>query len=118
MADATRMSESQIEEALAGVPEWSEMSAGTSGEIQRTFQFATFRDAIAFVHQVADYAEQAQHHPNILIRYSKVTLSVNTHDAGGITAKDFELAHACDKLFTAFPPATPKTSGVKAPRKK
>ncbi|PHQ82612.1 MAG: 4a-hydroxytetrahydrobiopterin dehydratase [Phycisphaera sp.] len=83
-----KLSESQISQHLAKHPEWSEVN----GEITRTFQFNDFIASIAFVNAIADYAEKAQHHPDILIRYNKVTLTVSTHDAGGITQKDFELA--------------------------
>jgi 4a-hydroxytetrahydrobiopterin dehydratase len=83
----------QIEERLKGVPEWSE----TNGAIQRTVLFKDFAGAMRFVNAVADLAEQMDHHPDILIRYNKVTLSLSTHDAGGITTKDFELAEKIDR---------------------
>jgi 4a-hydroxytetrahydrobiopterin dehydratase len=96
MPDQTieKMNESQIAEALEKHPEWSEVS----GQIQRTFQFPGFADSIAFVRKIADYAERVQHHPDMLIRYDKVTLTASTHDAGGITQKDFDLAHESDRL--------------------
>ncbi|MCL4743024.1 MAG: 4a-hydroxytetrahydrobiopterin dehydratase [Phycisphaerales bacterium] len=90
----TKLSESEIQEALASTPEWSEVS----GAIQRTYDFTDFVQAMRFVNRVADYAEKAQHHPDILVRYNKVTISVSTHDAGGITAKDFALAKAVDAM--------------------
>ncbi len=89
-----KLSESQIEAGLGSHPSWGELN----GEIQRTFEFEDFKGAMKFVNTVAEYAERAQHHPDILIRYNKVTLSVSTHDAGGITQKDFDLAEATDKL--------------------
>lgn len=89
-----KFSEAQIESALAEHPAWVELN----GQIQRTFEFSDFVGAMAFVNRVAEYAEDAQHHPDILIRYNKVTLSVSTHDAGGITQKDFDLARASDTL--------------------
>jgi len=89
-----KLSENQIKEELDKLPEWAELN----GQIQRTYQFKDFVESMAFVNRVADYAEQAQHHPEILIRYNKVTLSVSTHDAGGITHKDFELATQADRL--------------------
>lgn len=64
-------------------------------QIQRTFTFKDFVQAMAFVEKVAAYAERVQHHPDILIRYNRVTLSVNTHDAapgGALTEKDLALA--------------------------
>lgn len=89
------MSESQVETALLDATEWSEVS----GTIQRTFQFPDFMGAMSFVNEVAKLAEADQHHPDILIRYSKVTLTLSTHDAGGITKKDFTLAKKCDAVF-------------------
>lgn len=91
---AQKLTEQQIEAELVRVPEWAEVS----GVIQRTIQFPDFRASMAFVTGLADYAERVQHHPDILIRYNKVTISVNTHDAGGITAKDFALAEEADRL--------------------
>ncbi len=89
-----KLSEAQIEAGLESHPAWVELN----GEIQRTFEFEDFLGAMKFVNQVAEYAEREQHHPDILIRYNKVTLSVSTHDANGITQKDFDLADATDKL--------------------
>ena len=87
------LSESEIHDRLAGLPEWTE----TSGSIQRTYLFNDFLESMAFVNRVAAMAESAQHHPDILIRYGKVTLTLSTHDAGGITEKDFALAKAADE---------------------
>jgi 4a-hydroxytetrahydrobiopterin dehydratase len=92
----TKLSEDDIKMQLDAVPEWSE----SSGSIQRTFQFETFAQSMTFVSKVADYAEVVQHHPDILIRYNKVTISVSTHDANGITDKDFALAKAVDAFAT------------------
>jgi len=90
----TKLSESEIQDALAETPEWSEVS----GAIQRTYDFKDFVQAMRFVNRVAEYAEKVQHHPDILVRYNKVTISVSTHDAGGITEKDFALAKAVDGM--------------------
>ena len=90
MSDLTteKMSEDEIKSALGALPDWNEVS----GEIQRTFQFDDFLQSMAFVNRVAEAAESAQHHPDILVRYNKVTLTLSTHDAGGITQRDFDLA--------------------------
>lgn len=93
---AERLSQEQIDARLPEFPEWSV----TGGALQRTFKFDSFLEAMAFVHKVADQAEEAQHHPDILIRYSKVTLTLSTHDAGGISTKDFDLAKEIDRLLT------------------
>ncbi|RMH10959.1 MAG: 4a-hydroxytetrahydrobiopterin dehydratase [Planctomycetota bacterium] len=88
----SKLSEAEIKTSLAEVPEWSELE----GEIQRTYQFDDFAAAMGFVNHIAAFAEREQHHPDILIRYNKVTLTVSTHDAGGITSKDFALAREAD----------------------
>jgi 4a-hydroxytetrahydrobiopterin dehydratase len=98
----TRMTDGEIATRLEALPEWSQPGE----EIQRTFRFADFNAAMAFVEAVAEHAERVQHHPDILIRYSRVTLSLSTHDANGITEKDFEFAARADGIATA--------SGVKA----
>ena len=69
-----------------------------NGELKRTFSFKDFLAALVFVNRVGERAEQAGHHPDIDIRYNRVQLSLVTHDAGGLTAKDFELAAIADML--------------------
>lgn len=68
------------------------------GQLTRTFQLDTFALALNFVNRVGELAARAGHHPDIDIRYNKVRLSLSTHDAGGITAKDFDLAAQADLL--------------------
>ncbi len=87
-----KLSEAEVKDRLTHHPDWTEVG----GEIQRTFDFADFKASMRFVNDVADEAERVQHHPDILIRYSRVTLTVSTHDAGGITVKDFDLAAFAD----------------------
>jgi 4a-hydroxytetrahydrobiopterin dehydratase len=79
---------------LSSLPGWQIQG----GELTRTFAHADFRAALAFVNKVGDLAEQAGHHPDIDIRYNKVRLGLVTHDAGGLTAKDFDLAGSVNKL--------------------
>ena len=69
-----------------------------AGQLVKTFQFRHFRESLAFVNKVGELSESAGHHPDIDIRYNRVRLSLSTHDAGGITAKDFDLAGRADKL--------------------
>ncbi len=74
------------------VPQWSR-----SGDlIERTFAFPDFIASMRFVNLMAIEAERAQHHPDILVKYNKVTLGYSTHDAGGLTVKDFDGAIAAD----------------------
>jgi 4a-hydroxytetrahydrobiopterin dehydratase len=84
----TPLSESEIGQRLARLPGWERLGR----EIRRTFSFGDFKAALAFVNRVGELAEDLNHHPDIDIRYSRVTLSLTTHDAGGLTARDFELA--------------------------
>jgi 4a-hydroxytetrahydrobiopterin dehydratase len=76
------------------IPEWEVEEQ----RITREFLFDTFRQAIDFVAQVADVAEEEQHHPDIAISYNKVDLTLTTHKVGGLTAKDFALAKKIDYL--------------------
>jgi 4a-hydroxytetrahydrobiopterin dehydratase len=69
-----------------------------SGELTKAITFKDFPAALAFVNRVGERAEEAGHHPDIDIRYNRVRLALVTHDAGGLTAKDFDLAAILDKL--------------------
>jgi 4a-hydroxytetrahydrobiopterin dehydratase len=60
--------------------------------IQKQYTFANFKEAVFFVNTVAALAEKAGHHPDITVTYNRVTLTLSTHDAGGLTGKDFDLA--------------------------
>ncbi len=84
----------EIRAALPSVPLWSRKKS----VISRTFAFADFPAAMKFVNAVARAAEKAWHHPDIDIRWNQVTLALTTHDAGGLTSKDFELAARFDQL--------------------
>lgn len=68
-----------------------------TSSISRTYEFPSFPAAIRFVDYVAELAESMEHHPDIDIRYNKVTLTLSTHDAGGVTTKDFALVDLIDQ---------------------
>lgn len=87
-----KLSDAEIETRLDSLPEWSRRGE----EIQRTYGFKDFVQSMAFVNAVAARAEAVQHHPDILIRWNRVTLSLSTHDCGGISAKDFDFARDAD----------------------
>ncbi len=91
-----RLDDEEIEQALAGVA-WTRRG----DHIERRVVRSDFRAAMAFVNQVADVANRLDHHPDITISWNKVGLSVSTHDSGGLTALDFELARAVDALDEA-----------------
>ncbi len=99
-----KLNQDQIDKALAALPNWSQVGEA----IQRTFDFDGFITAMKFVDRVAVAAEQVQHHPDILIRYKKVTLTFATHDANGITQKDFDAATNSDRLADEVQPPKPK----------
>ena len=88
----------QIKLHLQAVPNWSKRAQ----TIVRTFQFEGFLNAIDFVNRIAKKAQKSDHHPDIDIRFNKVTLKLTTHDEGGITEKDFSLARQCDEVFSKF----------------
>lgn len=85
---------SNLDNFAKKVPEWE-----IDGDnISRTFEFDEFMEAIDFVNSVAEIAEEAQHHPDIDIRFNTVTLVLTTHDLGGLTKSDFEVAARIDNL--------------------
>ena len=88
------LTDADIESVLSRLPGWER--AGSS--IRRTFDFDSFAAAIAFVDRVAELADEADHHPDIDIRYSKVTLVLSTHSAGGLTHRDARLAERIDSI--------------------
>jgi 4a-hydroxytetrahydrobiopterin dehydratase len=88
------LTEEEIATALAALAGWTRVG----GSITRTLELAGFRDAMLITGAVAYLAEQANHHPDILIRWNKVTLTLSTHSAGGLTAADMSLARQIDAL--------------------
>ena len=88
----------QINLNLKAIPDWSERAQ----TIFRTFKFEGFMTSIAFVRRIAKQTLKINHQPDIDIRYDKVTLTLTTHDEGGITKKDFSLAQKCDEVFSKF----------------
>lgn len=88
------LNQTEVTEKLQTLPDWT-----TDGEtISRTFKFKDFVSAIDFVNKLVEPAEKAGHHPDIAISYNKVTINLTTHDAGGITQKDFDLAQTISQL--------------------
>ena len=88
------LSETEINTKLEALLGWT--TDGT--EISRTFQFDNFVTAVDFVNRLVEPAESAQHHPDLTISYNKVTVSLSTHDAGGLTERDFTLAEEISQL--------------------
>jgi 4a-hydroxytetrahydrobiopterin dehydratase len=72
-----------------------------ANKLMKEFEFPSFRDSIVFVNRVATIADQFDHHPDIDVRYATVTLSLSTHDVGGITERDLDLAEQIDFATSA-----------------
>jgi 4a-hydroxytetrahydrobiopterin dehydratase len=91
-----QLSEVRRSEALAGLPEWSLRSDGLA--IERTIQFRNFSEAWAFMSQVALLAERQNHHPEWSNVYNRVSITLTTHEAGGLSERDVTMARAIDSL--------------------
>jgi 4a-hydroxytetrahydrobiopterin dehydratase len=89
-----KLNPQQIKEQLAALPGWQI----EGGELVKSFSFGNFVEALQFVNRVGEAAENAGHHPDIDIRYNRVRLALVTHDAGGLTEKDFQLASQVNTL--------------------
>lgn len=105
MARRTLLPEDEIRMRLKDVPEWTRKGAA----IERTWRFEDFRAALAFINRVGEIAESMDHHPDIENSYNRVTLRLTTHDRGGLTALDFDLARKIDALASAGRTGRPTT---------
>lgn len=88
------LTDSEIQQALSTLNGWQRNGKA----IQRVFRFPDFKAAMEFVNKVADAAEQANHHPDIDIRYNTVTTALVSHDSGGVTQRDVRMAGVIDKI--------------------
>ena len=92
-----RLSDLEIQRALGSLPGWARR-----GELlTKTYTFKKFADGIDFVQRIARAADKMDHHPDIDIRYTKITCTLQTHDAGGITDDDLTLAGTIETLIEA-----------------
>ena len=94
MASQARISELEIRSALARLPEWKLLG----GKLHREYRFADFTHAFGFLAAGATIAEAMQHHPEWSNVYNRVTVDLSTHDAGGVTAKDLQLAEKFEEI--------------------
>lgn len=90
-----KLSASEIQRRLGQLAGWSLSGAG---EMTKTYTLAGFAQALMFVNAVGWWAEAAQHHPDILVQWNRVTLTLSTHDEGGLTTKDVALAEQIEAL--------------------
>jgi len=89
-----KLSRDEIQQRLKGLSGWT-----LDGDaIRKQYTFAGFPEAVAFVDRLAPQAQAADHHPDILINYKRVTLTYSTHSEGGLTVKDFEGAAMADRI--------------------
>jgi 4a-hydroxytetrahydrobiopterin dehydratase len=91
---ADLLTDAEIQTHLVTLPEWHR--AGNT--IQKHYKFKNFVEAIAFVNKLIEPAEAAGHHPDLTVGYGKVIINLTTHDAGGLTKKDFDLAATFELL--------------------
>ena len=85
---STVLNDSEVEQALQKLPGWSKRD----NRIERVLQFGDFITAMKFVNEIAVVAEAANHHPDICINYNKLTLTLLSHDSGGVTQRDTRMA--------------------------
>jgi 4a-hydroxytetrahydrobiopterin dehydratase len=97
----SRLDDTAVEEGLQRLPGWERRG----NQILKTFVRKDFANAITFVNEVADAAEAAGHHPDIDIRWNKVTLALSSHAEGGLTDSDFQLAARIQELDQPIQPA-------------
>lgn len=90
-----KLTPNQLDMEMKQAPDWK---MNSSGEIEKTFTFTGFTQSLLFVNAVGLLAESKNHHPDILIKWNKVRLALTTHDAGGLSSKDFELAKMINGL--------------------
>jgi 4a-hydroxytetrahydrobiopterin dehydratase len=89
-----KLTSNEIEQRLKGLSGWK-----LDGDaIKKQFTFAGFPEAVGFVNRLVPEAEKADHHPDILINYKRVTLTYSTHSEGGLTVKDFDGAAMADRV--------------------
>ena len=94
MAERRNLSETEIEERIATAPGWQVQE----GKLRRAFQFDNFVEAFGFMSSVALLAEKMDHHPEWFNVYNRVIIDLNTHDVGGLSELDFQLAAAINDL--------------------
>ena len=92
--NAMPLNQAQIEQKIQAIPDWQQEEQ----TITRTFKFKNFVESIAFVDKLVEPAEAAAHHPDLEISYNTVVVSLTSHDVGGLTQKDFDLAQTISNL--------------------
>lgn len=99
--DAPRLTDAEIEALRPQVPDWKIVERNGIKQLERTFKFKDFRQALDFTNQVGEAAEQQGHHPSLLIEWGKVTVTWWTHAIRGLHRNDFIMAARSDQLYAA-----------------
>lgn len=94
----SKLTENEIQARISVLPRW----VLVENTIRREFELADFKVALSFVNKIGEQAEAAWHHPDIDIRWNKVIVVLTTHDSGGLTTKDFDLAEEFDRIRDQF----------------
>lgn len=94
MVNRKKLTEDEIAAQLKNAPGWGYID----GHLRSQFQTLNFSNGVAFVNQIARIADELNHHPDVLLTYPRVVIDIYTHDVGGITDFDFELAKKISKL--------------------
>ena len=89
-----KLSDDDIAKRLQSLEGWNI----TDGKLTKNFAFKTYKDGLVFAAAAGYLADKLNHHPDLTVGYAKVTVAVNTHDVGGISPYDFELARRIDSL--------------------
>jgi len=97
--DSPLATEEEKQTMGADVPEWGMVTRNGEEQLERTFKFRNFAQALAFTNQVGELAEQEDHHPMMVTEYGKVTVVWWTHKIGGLHRNDFVMAARTDELY-------------------
>lgn len=98
MPETEKLQDAQVKDALAQLPQW-QLKDGHA--ITRDFRFDDFMQAFGFMSQMAIWSEKHDHHPEWFNVYNKVSITLTTHDAGGLTARDTDWARQADRVFSS-----------------
>jgi len=98
-AGAPKVSDDELAELIREIPDWAPVTQGEVMQLQRTFKFKNFRQALAFTNLVGELAESEGHHPEILTEWGKTTVTWWTHKINGLHRNDFICAAKTDALF-------------------
>lgn len=98
-ANAPRVSDDELAELMAAIPDWTPISEEHILKLRRSFQFTQYSDAMAFANRVAEIADQFGHHPDLLVQWGLVTVTWWTHKIRGLHRTDFIMAAKTDQLY-------------------